>query len=191
MQEVERSKNNHGYDVFNIITDNGEFEISFQNNLDLYWRFIDKKNILDIDGKKEITITKENYFIYELFYKLYESIKKNRVYYNYEENNYKEEERNELYRDNKIEWLSDDFPDDIASKFTIEKQDETFKLTFYKNKEDGFFKTFSVRLSNSGSRYEPFQTNFMTMYNELKAYDPNCHQIHIEEILYKQKVLKK
>ena len=29
------------------------------------------------------------------------------------------------------------------------------------------------------------------MYNELKEYDPNCHQMHIEEYLYKQKTLKK
>jgi hypothetical protein len=189
MQEVNRTQNAHGYDVFKITTDRGEFEISFENNLDLYWRFINKENMLESKEKQELIITKENCFIYELFYKLYEGIKRNRVYYNYEENNYKEEKVNNLYRDGKIEWLSDDFYDEIASKLTIEKEDETFKVTFYKSKD--LFKTFSIRFSNSGSRYNPFQINFMTMYQELKTYDPNCHQIHIDEILYREKVLKK
>ena len=193
MQEVEKRKNGHGYDVFRIITDNGDFEISFENNLDLYWRFINKKNILESEYKQELIITKENYFVYELFYKLFEGISKNRVYYNYEKNDYFEEKINNVYKDGKIEWLSDDFYDEIASKFVIEKQEEVFKLTFYKSKReyDGIMKTFSVRLRNSGSRYEPFQSNFMTMYRELKTYDINCHQIHIEEMLYKEKVLKK
>ena len=47
--------------------------------------------------------------------------------------------------------------------------------------------TYSIRFRNSGSRYEPFNICFMQMYNELKNYDSNCHQIHIEEYLYKQK----
>ena len=31
----------------------------------------------------------------------------------------------------------------------------------------------------------------MNMYNELKQYDPDCHQMHFEEYLYKEKVLKR
>lgn len=191
MQEVERSKNAHGYDVFKIITDKGEFEISYENNLDLYWRFVNKKSILKTKDKQQLIITKENYAIYELFYKLYESIKRNRVYFNYEENDYFEEKTNNLYKDGKIEWLSDDLYDEIASKFTIEKEEDIFKITFYKSKEDGFLKTFAVRISNSGSRHNPFQINFMTMYQDLKKYDPDCRQIHMEEVLYKNKVLKR
>lgn len=193
MQEVERRQNGHGYDVFRIKTDNGDFEISFEGNFDLYWRFINKENMLESPEKQELIITKENYFVYELFYKLYESIKRNKVYYDYDSNDYFEVSINNVYKDGKIEWLSDDFYDEIASKLIIEKKDEIFKVTFHKSKKpyDGIMLTYSIRFRNSGSRYEPFQTNFMTMYRELKTYDPNCHQIHMEEILYKEKVLKK
>jgi len=92
-----------------------------------------------------------------------------------------------------IEWYSDELPIDIASKLTIKKEEETFKVLFEKSKKawDGIFITYSIRFRNSGSRYNPFNINFMQMYNELKEYDPNYHQIHIEEYLYKQKVLKK
>ena len=53
------------------------------------------------------------------------------------------------------------------------------------------FMTFSVRISNSGSRHNPYNILFMDMYNKLKEYEPNSHQIHLEEYLYNQKTLKK
>jgi len=195
MQQIERYKNTWGYDTFEIKTDTGSFEILFAPNFDLYWRYLGKINILEDKEKKELTITKENYFLYELFYKLYESIKNSKVYYSNEVDDYCEikDKTNELFLNNMIEWYSDELPIDIASKLTIKKEEETFKVLFEKSKKawDGIFITYSIRFRNSGSRYNPFNINFMQMYNELKEYDPNYHQIHIEEYLYKQKVLKK
>ncbi len=193
MQEVEKKQNGHGYDVFTIVTDSGSFEISFQNNLDLYWRFINKESMLDSPERQEVIITKENYYIYVLFDNLYESIKSNKIYYGNGENDYFEEKINKLYKNGKIQWLSDDFYDEIASKLIIEKEDEIFKVTFVKSKKecDGIGITYSIRFRNSGSRHEPFNISFMNMYNQLKQYDPNYHQVHIEEVLYKQKVLRK
>ena len=85
MQEVERYKNGWDYDTFVIKTDNGSFEILFAPNGDLYWRYLSEKNILNDKQNQELTITKENYFVYELFYKLYESIKNNKVFYDDED----------------------------------------------------------------------------------------------------------
>ena len=193
MQEIEKHKNGYGYDTFVIKTLEGSFEILFAHNGDLYWRYLSGINVLDDKEKQELTITKENYFIYKLFYNLYESIKNNKVYY--DEENYLEvrERENNLFKDNKIEWYSDELPIEIASKLTITKEEESFKVIFEKSKksQDGIFIIYTIRFRNSGSRYNPFNINFMQMYNSLKEYDPNNHQIHIEEYLYKQNKLKK
>lgn len=193
MQEVERYKNGWDYDTFVIKTDNGSFEILFAPNGDLYWRYLSEKNILNDKQKQELTITKENYVVYELFYKLYESIKNNKVFYDDEDYFEVNERENKLFKNNMIEWYSDELPIDITSKLTIRKENETFKVIFQKSKksQDGISLTYTIRFRNSGSKYEPFNISFMHMYNELKEYDPNCHQMHIEEYLYKQKILKK
>lgn len=193
MQEIERYKNGWGYDTFIIKTDNGSFEILFAPNGDLYWRYLSEINVLEDKPVQELTITKENYFIYELFYKLYESIKNNKVFFDKETCYNLNERENKLFKNNMIEWYSDELPIDITSKLTIKKEDESFKVLFQKSKEshDGIFITNSIRFRNSGSRYDPYNISFMQMYNELKEYNPNYHQIHIEECLYKQKKLKK
>lgn len=82
--------------------------------------------------------------------------------------------------------------DKEKQELTITKE-ESFKVIFEKSKksQDGIFITYTIRFRNSGSRYNPFNINFMQMYNSLKEYDPNNHQIHIEEYLYKQNKLKK
>lgn len=193
MQEVERYENGWGYDTFVIKTDDGSFEILFAPNGDLYWRYLSEKCILNDKETQELTITKENYFVYELFYKLYESIKNNKVFYDDEDYFEVNERENKLFKNNMIEWYSDELPIDITSKLTIKKEEETFKVIFQKSKktQDGISLTYTIRFRNSGSKYEPFNISFMYMYNELKGYDPNYHQIHIEEFLYKQKTLKK
>lgn len=187
MQEIERYKNGWGYDTFVIKTDSGSFEILFAPNYDLYWRYLSEKNILEDKSIQEIIITKENYFIYEQFYKLYESIKNNKV--SYDDESYFDAYENELFKNEIIEWYSDELPIDIASKLTIKKDNETFKITFEKSKKacEGIFITYTIRFRNSGSRYNPFNINFMKMYNELKEYNPDYHQVHIEEYLYKKK----
>lgn len=188
MQEVEKKQNEIGFDIFKIMTDKGDFEISFQDNLDLYWKYINKGSRLDLKEKQEIIITKENFFIYELFYKLYESVKRNKVYYGEGKDEFFEVKENNLFKDEKIEWCSDDSNEEVASKLIIEKLEDVFKVTFVKSKDRN---KYSVRICNSGSRYAPFNGSFLNMYNELKGYEPDCHQIHMEEMFYNQKVLRK
>ena len=200
MLEIKRKKNSHGYDVFDIITDNGIFEISYENNLDLYWRYIYRDSIDKVCNTKTFKITKENYYLYCLFLELYQAIKEKKPYKTFP--NYIDEDlRNkkikyyggyELYKNSTITWYSDDFAEFAnASNFEIKKEKDYYLVTFVKSKiEDcnGFhFPTYSVRIRNSGSRFDPFNNTFMGMYQRLKDYNPEYHQIHIEEYLYNEK----
>ena len=200
MVEIKKEKNSFGYYEFKIQTEDGVFEISFQNNLDLYWRYINKKYILNEPNEKEFYITKENYFLYSLIEELYNNIKEYKpfgslneelnAHYQYLKNT---PERN-LFKDNKVDWHSDDFVYENDSRLLIEKIDECFKITFIKSKkeyDDGILMTYSVRISNSGSRYNPQNIEFMNMYDKLKEYENNFHQVHVEEVIYQQKLLKK
>lgn len=217
MIEIKIYKNSHDYDAFIITTEEGQFEISFQNNLDLYWRYLHKDMILEEPEIKEFTITKENYYLYTLFDNLYNAIKNSNPYSGYtfltpksfylKNEDYEEEPEqeiyvpenphpNNLYKNGIITWCSDDFSSmEKASNFQLKKDEDVFKITFKKSEREpesgNPFITYSVRIRNSGSRYTPYNIAFMKMYQDLKEYNPKHHQIHIEEYLYEQKKLAK
>lgn len=215
MIEIKKLENRNGYDAIQIKTEEGTFEISYQGNLDLYWRYLYQGSILKQAETKSFFITKENYFIYQLFEELYtninagipfakdrEKLETNEIWQlapSKEENpNYidstLENKHQLLCINNTIDWHSDDAEYNKASRVVIQKMPAAYQITFVKSKEDiynNLFMTFSVRFSNSGSRYDPFNYNFMNMYNKLIDYDLDYHQIHIEEYLYQQKSLKK
>lgn len=106
---------------------------------------------------------------------------------------------NLLFDGEKIEWHSDDETYEIADKLEIRKVDDTFELTFTRPKmtKDKYFylrapMSISIRFRNSGSLYNPFNMIFMRMFNKLQEYDPECHQLHFEEMDYvKKRSLKK
>jgi len=196
MLEIKKYKTAHNYDAFTITTDEGKFEISYQPNLDLYWRYLPERNISNTQDIVEFSITKENYSIYTLFENLYQSITDSTSFS--ESTLVKSEIKNysNLFKNSFIEWYSDDFAlIENASCLKIKKENESFKVIFKKSQkepESGIhFLTYSIRISNSGSRYKPFNINFMKMYQALQEYDPEYHQIHIEEYLYEQKKLAK
>lgn len=208
MIEINKKKDENGYDNFRIITDDGSFDIKFGGTLDLYWSYWPKENIKNWPVSKTFTITKENYFLYQKIDELYTRIEEKRPYpkVEAEENNMFLEEFNldgtnnpekedyafeKLFQNGVIEWYSDDAPLEDASKVEIKREEESYAITFYQGKEDYGFPTYTVRFRNSGSRYEPYNTTFMNMYNGLSEYDPDYHQIHIEEYLYQQKTLQK
>lgn len=180
MLEIKKIETEFGY-WFDIIINNEIFNIYFMGNLDLYWNYQYNGNILDCDDSKYFIITKENYFLYNLFDKLYNDIK------NYQTDTYSYDL---LFHDNKVEWRSDDCFYEEASRFVIEPMDRAYKLTFKIGLVDNFL-TYSVRIRNSGSRYNPFNMFFMDMYNQLCEYELNYHQIHMEEYLYQKKLIKK
>lgn len=202
MVSIEKIKYEKGY-MFNIHLDEGTFTIIFAGNLDLYWN-CDSNNVLEDAIEKEFLITKENYFLYSLFEKLYECIEN----YNFEdifldeddaflksfqENLMAQDSNNaeKLFSNGVVDYHSDDYPYDEASTFKIEKLEDEYKLTFKKGKTNGDFITYAVRITNSGSRYPYFNMLFMNVYNKLKNYESEYHQIHIEEYLYELKRTRK
>ena len=165
-------------------------------------------------------ITTENYYIYSLFEELindviecnvFEPIKEehladkpNFLYQGIKEL-YKLEieklKRNYrytmLYDGESIEWLSDEEPYEIANTVKITKLEDNILLEFIrpplklKEQMTNIKVTVGIRFRNSGSRYNPFNVVFMRMYNKLQNYNPDYHQIHLEETYHqKQKVLK-
>ena len=203
MIKLDKKKDTNGYDRFKIITDDGIFGIMFGGNLDLYWYYWPKENIIDWPLFKTFTITKENYFLYQKVNELYENIKEQKPYQKIEplllveqdlKNSNELKKRDyayeKLFQDGIIKWYSDDAPLEEASRLEINRLEESYTITFYQGKEEYNFPTFSVRFRNSGSRYNPYNFAFMNMYNNLGEYDPNYHQIHIEEYLYSKKLQK-
>ena len=207
MVEINKEEDANGYDRFKIITDDGNFNISFGGTLDLYWSYYPKENIRDWPLFKTFTITKENYFLYQKVDELYIRIKERRPYQKVEKDDYETflEELDlgtlnetskidytyeKLFQDDIIKWYSDDAPLKEASRVEIEKIEDAYAITFYQGKEVYGFPTYTVCFRKSGSRYYPYNFTFMNMYNGLSEYDPNYHQIHIEEYLYSKKLQK-
>ena len=192
MLDIEKFQNGHSYDCFNIKTDNGSFTISFENNLDLYWRYNYVGNILDLPEKQSFLITKENYVIYSLIDKLYKEIVTGKLSDGYNEIDLSSSwllspnNPHALVHNQTIFWRSDDYEFENSSALIIEPFGDEYVITFQKSKlpyDQGMLMSYSVRISNSGSRYNPFNIAFMKMYQDLKEYDPTYHQIHVEEVL--------
>lgn len=203
MVEINKTTDTDGYDRFKIITDTGSFDIMFGGNLDLYWSYWPEEDLEDWPISKNFTITKENYFLYQRIAELYMRIKEKRPYPKIDKDEYspfldrsinnpeKEDYAyKKLFQDGVIKWYSDASPLEEASMVEIKKLEEVYTITFYQGKEEYNFKTYSVRFRNSGSRYDPYNFTFMNMYNSLSEYDPNYHQIHIEEYMYSKKLQK-
>lgn len=202
MQEIESRQNERGYYRFSIKTDEGTIFVSFENNLDLYMSCEHEGNMLEAPLVKNFTITKENYEIYQIFDNLY-----HRVTTGFPHDGIDEEDKDIFFRwllsennpealvkDGIICWHSDDYYYENASVVCIEKVGDKFVITFKKSKlayDDGLLMTYAVRIRNSGSRYNPFNCAFMQMYQELKGYNPEYHQIHLEELAYDAKKLNR
>ena len=155
---------------------------------------------------KIFEITKEDYQIYELFellyndikrkniYNVYEEIKKCtskeqllKVYRKYEEHNKYIKEYNDLNNNDAITWVSDNSNYDIANLVTILKEEDKFVLIF--NLRD-YQSRNSIRFSNSGSRYNPYNRCFMKHFKNLDNLEIDQEQINIEEYMYLKKVKK-
>ena len=209
---VERNYDKYN-EIYNyeFISKDNKLNISFCGNLDLYFT-IYGENI------NEFTITKENMTIYNLFDNLYSDIENINIYdeehfplyieTEEEKKEYLKEKKdeyrlhnrsnyNELFNKNNktITWYSDETAKEVANYLKIIKEEDNFKLEFYTQPYiEGYDRDFNskysttIRFRNSGSRYEPFNACFMRLFNNLQKYNPDYHQITIEE--YNQKVKK-
>ena len=150
--ELEKSFNN-GYGCITILNGKKKLTIEYAPNLDLY--FV-------VEDTSEFVITKEDYQIYELFSKLYETIisadvfNQSSFYYyiteflghfgnkfiSYEdylkktkkslEFKRKQNYYADLVNNGKIVWKCDDYPHDIGPSFKISKCTDIIKITFDK-----------------------------------------------------------
>ena len=199
-----------GFYNYYLIDDNKKLGIIYCDNGDLYFTSFDRNQETDF------FITKENMIIYNLFDALYKSFKngdvfqvsdydlsqcsdnneKRRLYTQIFEAN-KNLKNSELYKkvfnNEKIIWISDDsisFDYKNADSMTISNEGEYYKLkfTYY---EDLYPHLRSIRIRNARSRYKPFNALMMDFFNNLQRYDPDYHQMHIEEYLYRQEKQKK
>ena len=94
-----------------------------------------------------------------------------------------------LFHDNKIEWYSDDGEYEKVSRMIIDKEEDSFKITFVRSKDNIKIPTFFVCICNNGSRYEYFNMIFMNLYHKLLECDFDDQQIYIEEYIWSQKKL--
>lgn len=202
MIEIKKYKFDKYY-AFDINTDAGCFSIAFGGNLDLYFMYKHEEPFYDTPDSKDFYITKENYFLYSLFDELYNDVKNYNIFTidNFDnefdwlnsKNDFLERDKNNprrLFKDKKLEWHCDDFPYDVAGNFILEQFKDYYKLTFNKCMDDSIYASYSVRIRNSGSRYGYFNIIFMRMYNKLCSYEPDFHQIHIEEYIYHNNLTK-
>ena len=148
--ELEKSFNN-GYGCITLTNGKQKLTIEYAPNLDLY--FV-------VENASEFVITKEDYQIYELFLKLYETIISADVFnqssFDYYINEFlghfdnefisyedyskmndrkfeiikKQDYYTNLINEGKIVWKCDDYPHDIGPSFEISKDSDIIKITF-------------------------------------------------------------
>lgn len=212
MYTVNRISNPQFENTYNYeLRDNDKSMIlSFQGNLDFYMSAISYKD--NRDKKISFTITKENYAIYSLFDELFRdieecnifSVDETRLEFMDDEDEIKEyyeriERMNNdlktysaykrLIKRNLITWKSDDRDYGEPDFIKIYRGEDAFYITFVRQSEELHMGTV-VRFRNSGSSYDPFNIPFMKFFNKLQEYDPEYHQIHIEEVILQKKLTK-
>lgn len=152
-----------------VKTDQGDFYIKSDNNLDLYWGC----DASVINNRKSYIVDKENCEIYLCFDNLFNSMK----------NSDSCDSFFSPLKDNKIKCYSDDDSIDMASFFEIEKFNDFYKITFNRCKNSKIYlvPTYSVRLDENG-RYNGFKSFFLKLYDDLSNYDSSCHQMDFDEV---------
>lgn len=212
MYTISRVKNTHLDEIYNYqIRDNEKMMLlSFEGNLDFYMSAVSMKD--HREKKICFTIDKSNYTLYSLFYELFEDITNCNVFtidqqrLEFMEDDEERKEYidrinrlnsdlhrfspyNRLVKRNLITWKSDDRDYGEPDFVKIYKGEDAFYITFVRQSDFLHLGT-SVRFRNSGSSYDPFNVCFMRFFNKLQDYDPDYHQIHIEEIEYAKKLTK-
>jgi hypothetical protein len=186
-------------EIYNYRFEEGNISllILYGANLDLYFSL--HSSGVDINSNNCFNITKENMIIYDLFEKLFSDIKNVNIFNDESKTKKKWFDMsvyNNLYNPdtNTITWHSDETALEVANYLTITKEEEKFKLEFFtKPYIEGYCRDYHtkyripIRFRNSGTRYYPFNECFMKLYNDLQKYDPECHQITIDEYDYNNK----
>jgi hypothetical protein len=100
-----------------------------------------------------------------------------------------------LTKDSSITWYSDDASIEAADVVRLSIVEGGILLEFTRPDLDPTKNPFcypgllNIRFSNSGSRYDELVNIFNRMYQNLQEYEPDYHQIHLEELDYQKKLL--
>lgn len=174
MERLSVIKNNLDYPCFTLsYNSNVLLNIWFAGNLDLYFSIL---------GDDKFIIDESNIRVYDIFNKLYNDLINCRLPFDYSDKERLKKLSNYdlLVHDNVITWMSDDYSCLDAPSFSISKLEDKINITFDKGS--------SVRIRNSGSLYQPFNTNFMMLYHELCNLD--LEQVYIDEIIDLKRIKK-
>lgn len=213
MIKIMKNKSEFGADDVVINDGDKRFQLLFGGDGDLYWTMIDLSQ--ETNDVVRFFVTKENYMLYALIEDLYDRVKSCHVF-DVEDVELEfcdsAEDVEKLYKRKKksnedlkisgayrklfdqetgiISWHDDESIFEEGNVVNIIPGDEEFVLEFVPGVHCDAYDAIGVRFRNSGSTYTPFNNVFMRMFNSLQGYDPDYHQIHIEEYLYAQKVKK-
>ena len=208
MLKITKAKNEMNSYDFKIESEENTLGIIFGGNGDLYF-FINKLNFEDAEQIVNFEITKENYFLFSLFEELYnkiincniykldemelphandeEILERINMYAEWNEDLKSSIEYKKLVNNDIISWRHDEQIYEEANILNIYKEEEKYRLEFVLiNKEISHY--IDIRFRNSGSRYIPFNRVFMELYRKLQIYNPEYHQIHMEEYMYRKKL---
>ncbi len=156
-----------------INTDDGTFVIIREKNSDLYLNPV-HKNYQEEDATYKIT--RENYYLFNVFNTLYEEL--------IECDLFSDNEECLLTDGNIVNWYSDEDSEE-ASLLQMYKEEDSIKIVFKKGKNDNY----RIKIKNSDSKYAPANEAFMEMYNVLAYKNP---RVKMEERINKKtKVLKR
>ena len=176
------------YSLFeSLIRETKSGQVFLPEEVTLEPTFYDEFDICDIYDVDQYSIDDEDRESLTQTYRVSQANKANESFK-------KSVEYQELTKDNAITWHSDDAPLNTADIVRITEVEEGILLEFTRpdldpeTSELHFPGTLSIRFSNSGSRYGDLVTLFIRMYNRLNEYEPDYHQIHLEEIAYQKKL---
>ena len=175
--ELKRDYDANNHARFTFKTNEGNFKIFYGSDLCLYWSC----SILRDNAKDQYKyiITDENKSVYNIFNELYDSVVSKMPFKSFntdDSDKYYQYSDNNLFKDGKIEWHSDDMEYNAASFLQIEKDTENncFIVTFNRSKvlcdDIGVFSTYTVMISACECRYDPYNATFMEMYRKLEDY---------------------
>lgn len=157
-----------------VNTKDGTFVIVKKENTDICWTPI-RRNYQEVDAK--YTITRENYYLFNIFNTLYEELLDYQLLSDNKE--YKLAEGNTVNR------YSDEDNVDEASMLQMCKENgDTIKIVFKKNKNNNY----DVIIKSFGSKYNSANEAFIEMYNVLAYQNP---QVNMEKSVNKQQRIRK
>lgn len=194
MIQVVKKRDSNNSDRIFIKTDSGDFAFIFGGTMDLYFCYLGKhfKRI----HRHSFILDKSNYFLYKCFDDLYEIIKSERPFKEFDPDSHLVYEHEKfpypLLKNGVIEWHSDDGYYANSAVLYIEKLGEKYKITLKEGYlSDISFPTSTVRFRNSGSFYEPYNASFMSLYKKLCDHNFENEQITMDEYIDRIKVRKR